>query len=685
MLSWSNIGMANIVSDDSSILCDTAKLQKLLESGDVTEVAQACSHALSNPTAISGKPIGSSQFKASALHQSAAGAAGCSASDHDMIVASIESLRTAVATAAPGSVIGIDGPLDINSDGEADILVSAPGITITCASNDAGLFGEAVVAVLQVLANDVTIEHLNVEAEIERGIQFTDVDNGEAINNKISCERTCINVLGTTNTLADGNDITQGFKLYGIAGSNNRGLEVRNNSIAGCWFCVALIVGDIDSLIEANTVEACDASCIYSLDSMGVRVVNNFVRNGLAPIWALGSTDLEFIGNDVSGCDFGCIRVEPNTFIGELASNVYIIDNTLLDCASKPSPLGAGSCMSVYSVDGVVIDENELQNRRYGAVVYPAAIIGEFSFDVKVRKNHIDSGLLYADGTLGLHIEDNTLLNTSIYVKDAFNYPVFEKALIRANRITVESGVPDPAIFINGTDSVEITGNTILGSIAQGVTLINVRETQNQGSAAISGNEIDIHWQGYASGLDVSGIGGSRISIEHNRIRLSSDSPESVGIAMSGQVLDQGVYLFGQFLFRDYVFDPIRDGVVANNRVAKAAIGLLVNGACSNTFLGNNFKGASTEAVFTQQSFSETFSGPFTFIGTSGGTGDNVVNGGSVITEATRDDEPVEGDGYLDCDEDGFSDPNYYTGPTANAHPGLGEVLGNILSAARSR
>ena len=105
----------------------------------------------------------------------------------DFIVSTEDQLVSAIASANPGATIAVDGMIAIH----ADVNVSTPSITLTCATPGSGLFAQAgagVVVLLSVAANDVTVDRLSIDggnaedvfqADGATGVRFT--------NNSVLC------------------------------------------------------------------------------------------------------------------------------------------------------------------------------------------------------------------------------------------------------------------------------------------------------------------------------------------------------------------------------------------------------------------------------------------------------------------------------------------------------------------
>lgn len=629
----------------------------------------------------------------------------CTATDHDIVVETITDLRIVVASAVPGSVVGVRGQLDINSDGNGDVIVSAEGITVTCASDDAGLVGVPTSAVLWVQADNVTVEQLNIEAYAERGLMFGDrlgtglftADNGVARGNRVACERTCISFVAVNGGLADSNDVTAGGKTFGIAASGGSNVTITRNNVSDCLLCI-FNSQQMGGVIEGNAVDTCGYACIYAEYSEDGVISNNHVRDassGNASGIEVESVDsFDIVGNDVSVCDYPCVLVGNDYNFGPNSTQVEIANNTLLDCTSDTSPNG-GVCIFVGSTDGADIHNNQLSNRSYAPfpefpeyLQHPPAAVFYQGSDVLFRENTAERGWALIQSVTDMNFSENSLTDclepfvSSRCVLSQFN----EGILVSGNLITAEGGDAwGQGIFSFLEAPVAIEGNTVSGSFGEGISLVS-----GTGQATISSNNIDVLGaaDGFGTGVYVEGPDAPLV-IEHNRIHVRNEYPDTVGIKLRGQVFDQTAYINGELWEENTFayFNPIHDSFVANNQVKQAAIGMLVEAACSNLFHANNFKGADTEAVFLLKSLSVEeydFGDVYRFENIWGGVGDNTSTGGSAITLATPFDAPIVDGGLLDCDDDGVLDPNFFTGPTRTPHLGLGEVIGNIVSATRS-
>jgi hypothetical protein len=138
----------------------------------------------------------------------------------------------------------------------------------------------------------------------------------------------------------------------------------------------------------------------------------------------------------------------------------------------------------------------------------------------------------------------------------------------------------------------------------------------------------------------------------------------------------------GELLYESVDNAPARNNLIANNRIiGDGIIGVELFEACSNTFVGNNFKGEDVSAVLFQRIEEESEWGPSRYIQQFGGTGANTFVGSATIVEENPvPGVPLAGDGYFDCDGDGIGDPNVYM---KGSKPVNG--LGTYVSAAISQ
>lgn len=633
---------------------------------------------------------------------------GCPVSEHDIVVDNIADLRVAAGSAAPGSVIGIDGMLDINSDFLDDVIVTVEGVTVTCASDDAGLSGFAATAVLWVQADNVTVKHLAIEALVERGVVFGDhydtgtisADGGEALANSVNCARTCIGFMGVDGGLARNNDVTAGFKFFGIVASGGRNVTVEENSVSDCIMCVRM-AQHTDGLVAQNTVERCDWDCILSDDSTGITITGNQVSDTFDfGIEVAGGSDNTVSGNQVSRCSGSCIVSLESFRDSSSAVNTQVSDNTLFECATTP----IGTCVGGRSNEGLAILDNDIHQNAVTPYpedpdfqLTPPAIVLLSNVQTKVRSNAIEGGSVLAQNEEDLLLHDNLLLDCD---------PVFSStncisisgnsARITDNRIIRTAEQPwGTAInmFAVGEDAVQITGNIINGPFHGGIDVFGFGYgLSNSSGGEISTNSIDIAGEAYwsSNGITINSV--DRLLVERNRVSFSNDVPGTVGLWLQGQVSSYTTAFkdSGEVLFEFMDFAPASGNLLANNRASGAEIGLWVDSACDNTFLGNNLKHNQFPAVFSLESidggeYPDWETGDIIeYTQTGGGTGGNVFAGGGPVYEEPKFGEGTQnGDGYLDCDGDGNSDPNAYSGQGGN-RGALGHVIGPVLSAARS-
>ena len=211
----------------------------------------------------------------------AAAPAGCPATP-TVTVSDEAGLRNAIATAAPGAVIAIQGMIGLTQD---DSIFTA-GLTITCATPGSGLFavaGAGVQDLLAVGARNVTIDHLALDAS-----QAGDSPVG-AFNDGTTFFAESVRITNNTGTCAPGGEC--------VFVSGGLGAVITDNAFQapGSFSGIQLQV-DVERVdgarIERNTLVATAPSIglrqggIRPADAADVVIADNTVigpwRNGLS-------------------------------------------------------------------------------------------------------------------------------------------------------------------------------------------------------------------------------------------------------------------------------------------------------------------------------------------------------------------------------------------------------------------
>jgi len=310
----------------------------------------------------------------------------------DFVVTTEGDLLAAVAAASPGATIALDGMIGIT----ADLNVSTPNVTLTCASPGSGLFTEAggsVVELLTVSASSVAVDRLVLDgSNAQDPYVALNVDGVRLTNNTVICSPgsvggSCSIFSGTPHAVVSGNQFrsagsTTGLHMQlGIDGSrieNNTvtttapsdgpphfgGLRVRDganvvisgNTVRGPW-ANSLALSDLaSSSIEHNDLAGAMAFGILARSGTSFRSIsmtddafrNNRISGaGSAGIFLTSACRNQLFGNNLGGNanDMGAVFDVPtgaNIMVGD--ENV-VIDNGSFDCdgdgIADPNTIGA--------------------------------------------------------------------------------------------------------------------------------------------------------------------------------------------------------------------------------------------------------------------------------------------------------------------------------------------------------
>lgn len=632
--------------------------------------------------------------------------------DIDIVVDSITALRAAVTGSPAGTVIGIDGLLDINADGLGDVVVSAAGVTLTCASDGAGLTGTPTAAMLWVQADNVTVKYLAVSASTESGIVFgsndpssgISADNGTVSHNTVACVRTCIRFDSTDGAEISHNDLTAPGKNFGIAARQATNVAIVSNVVSDCGFI-----------------------CISALGSSDVKLAHNDISvTDYAGMLIEASHNVEVYENRLSECSLGFYRgfclLSADIFgnWGQYSSNLSVRDNDFLDCSPAEGFVdfdnniygGAALCIIVLFVDKLTINDNQVRQSatwvqfdpENGFWLSEPAVLTQFTTQVEVKGNAFSGGYVGFDDSEGTLFADNVLsCDSEAGLPQCSGFTGTDIRILN-NDYKSETGTeggPFPAmrVFFFGEDAIEISNNKILGKFSEGISLFGFGYgNPNANGGEIAFNDIRIAANGFVSPnspLVINAVDG--LSVRNNHLEVTGgpvDSPVGwvpSGIWMRGQVNNFKLTdtESGEVLFEIDEFAPARDNLIANNRIiGQGIIGVELFEACANTFIGNNFKGEEVSAVLFQRVEESGSFGSLSYEQAFGGTGANTFAGSATIVEAnpTFPELPLAGNGYLDCNGDGIGEPNIYVkgsrpvggfGPyisaAVSAHGGSGE------------
>jgi len=625
----------------------------------------------------------------------------CPMNAYDVLVDNITALRDAVSDPAnAAATIAIEGQLSVSSDGQGDVLIEQPGITLTCASDGAGLSGVPNTALLTVLADDVTVEHLTFTSGFKpSGSNFGIAvlgNRGVVRQNMLQCRlfdeptfAVCVLFQGGSGGLAEHNRVIGGN--IGIVAFQGDTATLRNNTVSDCLTCV-LIQAHAGGTAELNEVEN-GVLGVWLLYSDEPTARNNRVTDSERGIVASTTTGSVVIdGNHVERCTFDCFEAGVNDdFFDPDSESVSMTNNRALDCAGPDAFINR--CVGVYRTQEVVISDNYLQQSKNFFDEIGNAISVRGATIAEVRDNLIAAGSIEIFGASGDPAGRVTAAgNTVEDCGESFSCLVLGgggRVLISANAVTKKGAEAfGGGIDAFGEGDLEVRDNRIEGMFENGATVGSFDNPDAQ--ISILRNQIEIAGGSFGRGIYHYGSGQQGGQIAQNRILLldvPEEAIEGTGIAILGSVFQFTEFdNLGEVVSEFSNFAPARDYWIGNNVISGGRVGIVANAICTSAFVGNALQGNATSAVFGLAS-TETITFPTgSAIFEADGTGANVLAGNrNSVEESTQFDLPIDGDGYLDCDDDGRSDPNIYSGAGRIQKGNFGQLLGEIASDVKSR
>lgn len=298
-------------------------------------------------------------------------------------VASTEAeLNAALAAATPGDVIGIEGKIGLNEW----VWVETAGVTLTCASPDAGLYlnpGSPSWTVLGVTAPDVTVRGIEIDGTGHTWALYagsggsSDATGFRLEGSRIVCGWNCAFLVGATDAVVTGNafvGIAPGTGLHVQGGMGYRtdrthvsrntftatgqvgfptpfgAIRVRDgeelvivdNVVSGGWrngIAVATLSG---VAVERNTVEGVvdhgihlGANAPFGANTFsGLFRANRVTASGKAGVLVRAACANAFIGNRLSGNGGGVAAfLDTNSGANGFAgNNDGVVDQGSFDC-----------------------------------------------------------------------------------------------------------------------------------------------------------------------------------------------------------------------------------------------------------------------------------------------------------------------------------------------------------------
>ena len=267
------------------------------------------------------------------------GAAACP-TGATFIVTDEASLRAAISAATPGNVIALNGFFALT----ADVAITTPSVTLTCATPGSGLFappGFGGLWLLQVLAGGVTVDRLVLdggqapEGPYVAGTDGTLVffaDTARLTNNRVTCgspNGECAFLVGTRNAVVADNSFASAGSATGIhLQSGIDGSRVERNTIVTTAPSGGELLGGIrvrdgsDVVVADNIVQGPWGNSIATTNLAGSHFEHNRLTGATAYGVRFGAvlmTHNAFQNNQITGAGSAAIFVQwacSNTFLG---------------------------------------------------------------------------------------------------------------------------------------------------------------------------------------------------------------------------------------------------------------------------------------------------------------------------------------------------------------------------------
>jgi len=254
----------------------------------------------------------------------------------DVVVSNEAELLAALAVADSGpKVIGVKGNITVS----ADILITTPGITLTCASAGAGLTAQpANTDMLTVLADRVTVDRLVL-------------DGSNAVDGPYMAT-------GAAGVRLTNNSVTCGFGICAFFSGATPNAVVADNhfvSNSDSSFGVHMQVGIDSSRVERNTIETTVPNNIgfggiRARDGRGVLIANNVVRGP----WRTSIASADLAGsvvksNRLVGAILDGIRARfGGSFIGPISITDNLFSSNTVTGAGEAGIFLQNACRNTF-------------------------------------------------------------------------------------------------------------------------------------------------------------------------------------------------------------------------------------------------------------------------------------------------------------------------------------------------
>lgn len=266
----------------------------------------------------------------------AGGAAACP-TPADYVADDEASLQAALAAAGPGEVIGVDGYFGVTMD----VAVYTEDLTLTCVTPGSGFYAEAgagVIDLIAVYADDVTVEHLVLDAiAVRDGALWGNGYGGTTLaNSQVTCGPVyCLLLNAAPTTVVRDNHFVSYGSITGVHLQNDidgsrvegntvvaeapstlpgwfggiralggSGVSIHQNIVLGPWQNSIHISVLSDSYLKGNVLEGAvwDGILLWPDNFHNVIRNNKATRAGEAGTFvAVNACSNTFIGNNLNG------------------------------------------------------------------------------------------------------------------------------------------------------------------------------------------------------------------------------------------------------------------------------------------------------------------------------------------------------------------------------------------------
>jgi hypothetical protein len=567
----------------------------------------------------------------------------------NFIVTDEASLRAALSAASPGNVIALNGFFALT----ADVAITTPSVTLTCATPESGIFappGFSGLWLLQVHAGGVTVDGLVLdgghapEGPYVAGTDGTSgffADAARLTNNRVTCgspNGECAFFVGTREAVVADNRFesagsSTGIHLQsGIDGSRVERNTVVTSAPSGGEFLGGIRVRDGSNVVVADNVVRGPWGNSIATASLAGTFERNDVAGALRnAVRAVGVRDVVLANNTVSCGGESCALFqgaggETRTTIAdnrfESAGSVAGVQLMNMDGArvERNTVVSTAAAAEGIFASGIAVTGGENLAVTDNVVSGPwteAALSFDGVFAARVERNRLEGGL---DDAVDLFNSGRAqFLNNTVQCGGSCFFANGSPGLVIADNYFQSGGSFSGVHLQAGTDSDHVERNTIVAtapSTGFGFGGIRVRDGQN---VVVADNVVQGPW---SNSIATTTLAASHF--HNNRLE---------GAGVNGIRFNVGTAA---------VPIAMRNNSFRNNRVNGAGdAGIFVQAACRNTFVGDNLDGNGGDLglVFT------------------------ATAGANVLIIPIGNTASFIDNGNFDCNGDGQPDPNIISGP----------------------